>query len=68
MLTIGAPLWPMSFGFLSTLSVRQGEWMNRGHRKMAADTNMNATAMRILDTVENRNKKIRQQFLHYCCE
>lgn len=61
-LTIGAPLWPMSFGFLgnSLSSIRHGDWMSRGHRKMAADTATKTTAIRTLDPGENKTQKIRQ--------
>lgn len=59
MLTIGAPRWPMSFGFSgnSVRFIRQGELMNRGHTKMAADIATNTTAIRNLDPSENKSKK-----------
>lgn len=61
LLTIGAPLWPKSFGFSGNLlsSIRQGESMNRGHRKMAADNATNTTAMNNLDPSENKSHKKR---------
>ena len=62
MLTIGAPLWPMSFGFSgnSCSSIRQGDWMSRGHRKMAAEIATKTTAIRTLDPGESKRQIIRQ--------
>lgn len=66
-LTIGAPRWPMSFGFSGKCSsIRQGDQMNRGHRKIATDTTKNTAVMRNFDPVKSNSKISLVIYLHCC--
>lgn len=60
MLTVGAPRWPISFGFggKAYFSIRHGDLMNGGHRKMNADTAINTTVIRNFEPGENKSQTI----------
>lgn len=55
---MGAPLWPKSFGLLgkSVFFIRQGDWINKGHTKMAADTAPKTSAVRNFDLAANKGQ------------